>query len=215
MNTLYDLLGIRPDADDETLKRAFHEAVKATHPDLPADDTDALLRFWQIVVANGILHDAKQRAVYSRLLEWERQRLRSKWKRIIISEAIAVAVLTVALVGGYALFAPIPTTAVVAVKTDDDTSTAGAAFKTDDDTSIAGVAVKKDDDTSIAVAAVKKDDDTSIAVAAVKKDDDTSIAVVPTAPPFQERRPNDTSIRQAEPLPSGPGRESDDAPNEA
>src|SRR5260221_659706 len=176
MNTLYDLLGVRPDADDETLKRAFHKGVKATHPDLHANATDAPLRFWQIVVANGILHDAKQRAVCSRLLVWERQRLQSKWKRSIISEAIAVAVLTVALVGGYTLFAPIPTTAVVTIKQDDDTSAAVAAVKKDDDTSAAVAAVKKDDDTSAAVAAVKKDDDTSAAGAAVKKDDDTSTA---------------------------------------
>src|ERR1700730_7679788 len=141
MNTLYDLLGVRPDADDETLKRAFHKAVKATHPDHHADDTDALLRFWQIVIANGILRDAKQRAVYSRLLVWERQRLRSKWKRIIISDAIAVAVLTVALVGGYTLFAPIPTTAIEAVK--KDTATAVAAVKKDNDTSTAVAAVTK------------------------------------------------------------------------
>src|SRR3984893_17153435 len=146
MNTLYDLLGVRPDADDETLKRAFHKAVKATH------DTDALLRFWQIVVANGILRDAKQRAVYSRLLVWERQRLRSKWKRIIISEAIAGAALPVARVDGYTLFSPIPTTAVVAVKKDTDASTAVAAIKKDDDNSTAGAAVKKDDDTSTAIA---------------------------------------------------------------
>src|SRR3984893_14223177 len=171
MTTLYDLLGIRPDADDKTLKRAFHKAVKATH------DTDALSRFWQIVVANGILRDAKQRAVYSRLLVWERQRLRSKWKRTIISEAIAVAALTVVLVGGYTLFAPIPTTSVVAVKKDDDASTAVAAIKRDDDTSTADAAVKKDDDTSTVVAAVKKDDDTPTAGTAVKKDDDASTAV--------------------------------------
>src|ERR1700730_2403243 len=171
MTTLYDLLGIRPDADDKTLKRAFHKAVKATR------DTDALSRFWQIVVANGILRDAKQRAVYSRLLVWERQRLRSKWKRIIISEAIAAAALTVVLVGGYTLFAPIPTTSVVAVKKDDDASTAVAAIKRDDDTSTADAAVKKDDDTSTVVAAVKKDDDTPTAGTAVKKDDDASTAV--------------------------------------
>jgi tetratricopeptide (TPR) repeat protein/curved DNA-binding protein CbpA len=131
MNTLYDLLGVRPDADDETLKRAFRKAAKTTHPDLGAGDPDALLRFRQIVIARDILRDAKQRAVYNRLLEWERQRLRSKWKRMVIFDAIAIAVIAVAMVEGYRLFVPIPTTAVAAVKQDDDTSIAVAAVKTD------------------------------------------------------------------------------------
>ena len=45
MNTLYNLLGIPPDADNETIKKAFREAVKATHPDIHADDPDARSRF--------------------------------------------------------------------------------------------------------------------------------------------------------------------------
>jgi curved DNA-binding protein CbpA len=131
MNTLYDLLGVRPDADDETLKRAFRKAVKMTHPDLGVADPDALLRFRQIVIAGDILRDAEQRATYNRLLAWERQRLRSKWKRMVIFDAIAIVVIAVAMVEGYRLFEPIPTRAVVAVKQDDDTSIAVAAVKTD------------------------------------------------------------------------------------
>jgi Tfp pilus assembly protein PilF len=120
--TLYDLLGIRPDADGESLKKAFRKAAKAHHPDLHAGDPDAPLRFRQIAAAHAILRDAKQRTAYDRLVELERQRFRSQWRRIIISDTIAVAAFSVALLGGDALFAPIPTTAIVAVKVDKDTA---------------------------------------------------------------------------------------------
>jgi curved DNA-binding protein CbpA len=147
MNTLYNLLGIPPDADNETLKKAFREAVKATHPDTHTDEPDALSRFRQIVAANALLRDAKQRATYDwllqkrfrlkleyqqRQLKLKRQQLRLETMLIIVSPVIAVVVLAVALVHGYGLFGPIPTTAVVAVKQDDnDTSTAVAAVRAD------------------------------------------------------------------------------------
>jgi curved DNA-binding protein CbpA len=147
MNTLYNLLGISPDADDETLKKAFREAAKATHPDIHADDPDARSRFTQIVAAYALLRDAKQRARYDWLLQQrfrpkpeypqhqlkqERRQLRLKGMRIVVIQAIAVAALVVALVHGYRLFAPVHMTAFVAVKQDDsDTSTAVAAVKAD------------------------------------------------------------------------------------
>jgi curved DNA-binding protein CbpA len=147
MNTLYNLLGIPPDADNETLKKAFREAVKATHPDIHTDDPDALSRFRQIVAANALLRDAKQRATYDWLLqkrfrlkpEYQQRQLKLKLQQlrletmlIIVSPAIALVVLAVALVHGYRPFAPVPTTAVVAVKQDDnDTSPAVAAVRVD------------------------------------------------------------------------------------
>jgi curved DNA-binding protein CbpA len=147
MNTLYNLLGISPDADNEALKKAFREAVKATHPDIHADDPDARSRFTQVVAAYALLRDAKQRARYDWLLQHQfrlkpeypqhqlkprRQQLRLKTMRIIVTQAIAVAVLIVALVHGYRLLAPVPTTAVVAAKHDDgDTSTAVVAVRAD------------------------------------------------------------------------------------
>ena len=116
MKTLYDLLGAHADDDAETLKKAFRKAVKATHPDLHAGDADAQLRFRQIVNANAILRDAKQRATYDLLLQRERQflllrehpqllqrerqrppqlesrQLRSKRTRAIIRRAAAIIV---------------------------------------------------------------------------------------------------------------------------
>jgi DnaJ-class molecular chaperone len=69
MNTLYNLLGIPADADNETLKKAFREAVKATHPDIHADHPDAPSGFREIVAACALLRDAKQRATYDWLLQ--------------------------------------------------------------------------------------------------------------------------------------------------
>lgn len=114
--TLYDLLHVRPDDDAETLKSAFHSAVKASHPDLNASDPDALRRFRQVVTAYAILRDAEQRGVYDRLLALEHAQSRSKLRRTIVSHAAAVVALTVVLVGGFTLFARISKTPVETVK---------------------------------------------------------------------------------------------------
>ena len=112
MKTLYDLLGARPDDDAEKLQNAFRKAAKANHPDLHAGDPDAPKRFRQIAAAYAILRDAEERATYDRLLAFRRQQLRSKLKRNIVSDAIAVVGLAVVLVGGYTLFARISKTSV-------------------------------------------------------------------------------------------------------
>jgi len=106
MKTVYDLLGVDPDADDETVRKAFREAAKLNHPDLHPDDPDAADRFRRIAAANAILRDAKQRAAYDRLLARERRHIRSKWARIVMSGAISVSVLSVVLVIGSIRIAP-------------------------------------------------------------------------------------------------------------
>jgi curved DNA-binding protein CbpA len=123
MKTLYDLLGARPDDDAEGLRSAFRQAAKANHPDLHAGDRDAPTRFRQIVQAYDILRDAEQRATYDRLLEFEREQLRSKSKRAIsyvmhniVSDAIAVVGLAIVLGGGYTLFAYTSKTPIDGVK---------------------------------------------------------------------------------------------------
>ncbi len=133
MKELYDLLGAHVDDDAEALKTAFRRAVKAHHPDLHPDDPDAPSRFRQIVAANVILRDAKQRAVYDKVLQLERQQLQLKFEcdqlrskldreRLRLKRmraAVAVAIIG-ALVGGYGLFGPVSTTAIIAVKKDND-----------------------------------------------------------------------------------------------
>jgi len=106
MKTLYDILGVRSDADDEALKTAYRKAAKAHHPDLNPGDPDAARRFRQIATAIEILRDSEQRAAYDRFLDWGRRQRQLRWTRIIIADAIAAAILVVVLVGGYALLGP-------------------------------------------------------------------------------------------------------------
>jgi Tfp pilus assembly protein PilF len=100
MKTVYDLLGIRPDADADTVKTAFRKAVKLHHPDHHPGDLHAPARFRQIIVANAILRDPRRRAAYDRLVALKRRRLRAKWTRIIISEAMYAGVLCIVCVIG-------------------------------------------------------------------------------------------------------------------
>jgi curved DNA-binding protein CbpA len=123
MKTLYDLLGALPDDDAESVRIAFRKAVKATHPDFNADDPDTALRFRQIVRANAILSDAKQRATYDRLLALTLRQPDPKSKRSIsgtirklASDAIAVAFLSTVSIGGYLLFEQISKASVTPVK---------------------------------------------------------------------------------------------------
>jgi hypothetical protein len=116
MKTLYDLLGARPEDDAEALKNAFRRAAKANHPDLHAGDPDAPMRFKRIVGAYDILRHAEQRATYDRLLEFEREQLRSASKRYtmrkVVSDAVAVVALAIVMAGGYTLFTRISTISV-------------------------------------------------------------------------------------------------------
>jgi curved DNA-binding protein CbpA len=100
MRTAYDLLGIRPDADAETVKKAFREAAKLNHPDYRPGDRDAARRFRQIVTANTILRDPRRRAAYDRLVARTRQRIRAERTRMIVSETIYIAVLSIVLLIG-------------------------------------------------------------------------------------------------------------------
>jgi curved DNA-binding protein CbpA len=117
MQNLYDLLGVRPDDDAETLKSAFRKAAKATHPDHHGGDPKAAVRFRQISAAYEILRDGEQRAAYDRLLESECRPLRHEvkrsapgMKRHVVHDLMAGALLAVLLTVGYELFARVPGT---------------------------------------------------------------------------------------------------------
>jgi curved DNA-binding protein CbpA len=116
MKTLYDLLDVHPDDDAEGLKQAFRKAVKASHPDIHTDDPDAPRRFRHFVRAYAILRDPELRADYDRLLELEREQLRSNsyTMRKFVSDAIVVAGLAVVMAGGYPLYTHISKTFVEA-----------------------------------------------------------------------------------------------------
>jgi hypothetical protein len=117
MQNLYDLLGVRPDDDAETIKKAFRKAAKASHPDHHSGDPQAEARFKQISQAYEILGDAERRAAYDWLRESELRPLRHKLKRSLsamkrdVVQGMMVGVLfIIVLVVGYATEQFVPET---------------------------------------------------------------------------------------------------------
>jgi curved DNA-binding protein CbpA len=115
MKTLYDLLGALPSDDAEGLRTAFRKAVKGAHPDIHPGDSDAALKFRQIVRAHEILSDAGRRTAYDHLLELARLEQKSASEQAIVARihkltsgviagVIALAGASVVTVGGYLLF---------------------------------------------------------------------------------------------------------------
>jgi tetratricopeptide (TPR) repeat protein len=98
MKTLYDVLGVRPSADPETIKQAFRRAVKAYHPDV-SGDAAAARRIRGIIAANEILRDPEQRAAYDRQLALQRELARSELRSDILRAAAAVVALSLVLIG--------------------------------------------------------------------------------------------------------------------
>src|SRR6266478_5235936 len=168
MTSLYDLLGARESDDADALKKAFRKAVKEHHPDLHPGDPDAPERFRQLIAANALLRDAKQRATYDRVLQLERQQfqlrlechqLRSKLDRQHVRlrrmRTTAAVAAVGALVGGYALFSPLSTTAIVATSKDEHAAAAAAAVKKRMQTAAVIAAVQRDENTATAITAPK------------------------------------------------------------
>jgi curved DNA-binding protein CbpA len=111
MKTLYELLGALPDDDADGLRAAFRKAARANHPDFNPDP-EAPERFRRIIRANAILSDGQQRAAYDRLLELaKRQQARPPRRRALsgmagrlAADAIASAVVSVALIASYFVY---------------------------------------------------------------------------------------------------------------
>jgi curved DNA-binding protein CbpA len=64
--TFYGVLGVDPDADDQTIVRAFRERAKACHPDVN-DSPDAVQEFKRLQTARDVLTDRTERRKYDRL----------------------------------------------------------------------------------------------------------------------------------------------------
>jgi hypothetical protein len=94
--TLYDVLGVRSDADTESIERAFREATKAYHPDLHGGDQATVSRFQDIVGAVAVLRDPDRRAAYDLKLRRRRQR---KWLDVANLCAIVGALIS----GGFVI----------------------------------------------------------------------------------------------------------------
>ena len=105
MKTLYDLLGVRPDADDAAIRAAFRKSVKAYHPDANAGDRTAERHFMEITAAHAILRNPERRANYDRALERRRQKLLREWKITLVGWGLS-AVMSAALVSAGVLVVP-------------------------------------------------------------------------------------------------------------
>jgi len=69
----YQTLGVRRDADQETIKRAFRKLARANHPDTNKGDPEAESRFKAINEAYTVLSDPEKRRKYDRFgKDWER-----------------------------------------------------------------------------------------------------------------------------------------------
>jgi curved DNA-binding protein CbpA/Tfp pilus assembly protein PilF len=99
MKTLYDVFGVRPDADAETITQAFRKTVKAHHPDLQGGDAAANRRVKAIITASKILRDPERRAAYDQHLALQRVRARAQRRRVVIRFAFGVVVLSAVMVG--------------------------------------------------------------------------------------------------------------------
>ncbi|HEY1998159.1 J domain-containing protein [Paraburkholderia sp.] len=97
MATLYDKLGVQPNATEDEIKRAYRKAAMRWHPDRNAGSEEAArAAFQDIKDAYGILSDPAQRKVYDsvfaqQMREWETQQERRRQQRAKREEAARAA----------------------------------------------------------------------------------------------------------------------------
>jgi curved DNA-binding protein CbpA len=92
IKTLYDLLGVRSDADDDSIEKAYRQAIWAYHPDRHGGDPESAALSQEIVAAVAVLRDPNQRAAYDLQLRRERRR-RREWTAAAILGVAATAII--------------------------------------------------------------------------------------------------------------------------
>jgi hypothetical protein len=103
MRTLYDVLGVQPDVDNQTITLAFRALAKAWHPDTGDRDRRSEQWFKQVTAAYVTLRDPVSRAAYDKNLDAARRRRRAWWRRELIFCASA-AVLSFTVTAGFLLY---------------------------------------------------------------------------------------------------------------
>jgi len=66
MRSPYDILGVKPDASEDEIRKAFRKLAKKLHPDLNPGDKAAEARFKDINAAYDLLSDPAKRARFDR-----------------------------------------------------------------------------------------------------------------------------------------------------
>src|ERR1700749_2625217 len=64
--TPYELLGVKPDASPDDIRKAYRKLAKQLHPDLNPGKPEAEARFKTVTAAYDLLSDADKRARYDR-----------------------------------------------------------------------------------------------------------------------------------------------------
>jgi len=64
---LYAILGVKKDATDVEIKKAFHKLAKKHHPDVNQGNKDSEHKFKEVNLAYEVLKDAKKRAQYDQM----------------------------------------------------------------------------------------------------------------------------------------------------
>ena len=64
--TPYEVLGVKPDASPDEIRKAYRKLAKELHPDINPGKPEAEARFKQVTAAHDLLSDADKRARYDR-----------------------------------------------------------------------------------------------------------------------------------------------------